>query len=51
MYTGFEQLSDTNGCRVMAFSNNGQGYLLRDSNFYPIFGSWAMSSTADMLAN
>ena len=22
----------------MAFSQNGQGYLLRDLNFYPIFG-------------
>jgi len=38
----FEQLSSSIGWRVMAFSQNGLGYLLQDLIFYQNLGFWAM---------
>jgi len=48
-FWGFEQLSSSIGWRVMAFSQNGQGYLLWDWNFYQIFSFWAIIFVPDML--
>jgi len=46
---GFEQLFSSIGWRVMAFSQNGQSYLLWDLNIYPIFGFWALILAPDTL--
>jgi len=38
IFRGFEQLSSSIGWRVVAFIQNGQGYLLWDLIVYSIFG-------------
>ena len=43
----FEQLSSSISWRVMAFSQNDQGYLLWDLNLYPIFGLLAIILAPD----
>jgi len=49
VFRGFEQLSISVGWQVMA--SNGQGYLLWDLNFHPIFGFGAMILAPDMSAS
>jgi len=49
VFRGFEQLSSSISWRVVAFSQNDQGYLLWDLNLYPIFGLWAIILAPDML--
>jgi len=48
---GFEQLSNSISCHMMAFSRNGQNCLLWDMNFRPIFVFWAIILAPDMLEN
>jgi len=49
VFRGFEQFSSSIGWRFMAFSRNGQGYLLWEYNFYQIFVFWAIILGPDQL--